>query len=89
MHEKFLQFDWLRAVVFLLNLRYLHLKITKLLRKLEKKKKRHDLDVIFGIHTTRNISKLSQISLPHRLVKLRITILIYHPWYLCQISLQK
>ena len=38
MHEKFLQFDWLRAVVFLLNLRYLHLKITKLLRELEKKK---------------------------------------------------
>ena len=32
LHEKFLQFDWLRAVVFQLNLKYLHVKITKLLR---------------------------------------------------------
>ena len=30
--EKFLQFDWLRAVVFELNLKYLHMKITNLLR---------------------------------------------------------
>ena len=30
-HEKFLQFDWLRAVVFQLNLKYLHVKITNLL----------------------------------------------------------
>ena len=29
---KFLQFDWLRAVVFQLNLKYLHVKITKLSR---------------------------------------------------------
>ena len=29
LHEKFLQFDWLRAVVFQLNLKYLHVKITK------------------------------------------------------------
>ena len=29
-HEKFLQFDWLRAVVFQLNLKYLHVKITNL-----------------------------------------------------------
>ena len=27
-HEKFLQFDWLRAVVFQLNLKYLHVKST-------------------------------------------------------------
>ena len=32
LHEKFLQFDWLRAVVFQLNLKYLHVKITNLLR---------------------------------------------------------
>ena len=32
LHEKFLQFDWLRAVVFLLNLKYLHVKITNLFR---------------------------------------------------------
>ena len=32
LHEKFLQFDWLRAVVFQLNLKYLHAKITNLLR---------------------------------------------------------
>ena len=32
LHEKFLQFDWLRAVVFQLNLKYLHVKITILLR---------------------------------------------------------
>ena len=28
LHEKFLQFDWLRAVVFQLNLKYLQVKIT-------------------------------------------------------------
>ena len=32
LHQKFLQFDWLRAVVFQLNLKYLHVKITNLLR---------------------------------------------------------
>ena len=32
LHEKFLQLDWLRAVVFQLNLKYLHVKITNLLR---------------------------------------------------------
>ena len=32
LHEKFLQFDWLRAVVFQLNLTYPHVKITNLLR---------------------------------------------------------
>ena len=31
LHEKFLRFDWLRAVVFQLNLKYLHMKITNLL----------------------------------------------------------
>ena len=31
LHDKFLQFDWLRAVVFQLNLKYLHVKITNLL----------------------------------------------------------
>ena len=29
LYEKFLQSDWLRAVVFQLNLKYLHVKITK------------------------------------------------------------
>ena len=28
LYEKFLKFDWLRAVVFQLNLKYLHVKIT-------------------------------------------------------------
>ena len=32
LHEKFLQFDWLRAVVFEFHLKYLNVKITKLLR---------------------------------------------------------
>ena len=32
LHVKFLLFDWLRAVVFQLNLKYLHVKITKPLR---------------------------------------------------------
>ena len=32
LHEKFLQSDWLRALVFQLNLKYLHVKITNLLR---------------------------------------------------------
>ena len=32
LHEKFLQFDWLRAVVLQLNLKYLHVKITNLVR---------------------------------------------------------
>ena len=31
LYEKFLQFDWLRAVVFQFNLKYLHVKITNLL----------------------------------------------------------
>ena len=44
--------------------------------------------MIFGLNTTCDISKLSQISLAKRLVKLRITILKYHSRYLCQISLQ-
>ena len=30
LHNKFMQFDWLRAVVFQLNLKYLHVKITNL-----------------------------------------------------------
>ena len=38
LHEKFLQFDWLRAVVFQLNLKYLHVKITNLLRVVSIKK---------------------------------------------------
>ena len=32
LHAKFLQFDWLRAAVFQLKLKYLHVKITNLLR---------------------------------------------------------
>ena len=32
LHEKLLRFDWLRAAVFQLNLKYLHVKITNLLR---------------------------------------------------------
>ena len=36
LNEKFLQFDWLRAVVFQLNLKYLHVKITNLLRRKNK-----------------------------------------------------
>ena len=31
LHEKFLQFDWLRELVFQLNLKYLHVKITNVL----------------------------------------------------------
>ena len=31
LHEKFLQFDWLSAVIFQLNLKYLYVKITNLL----------------------------------------------------------
>ena len=31
LHEKFLQFAWLRTVVFQVNLKYLHVKITNLL----------------------------------------------------------
>ena len=44
--------------------------------------------MIFGITTTSAISKLSQISLAQRLVKLCMTISKYHSWHLCQISLQ-
>ena len=44
--------------------------------------------MIFGINTTRDISKLSQISPAYRLVKLRITISKYHSWYRWQILLQ-
>ena len=31
LHEEFLQFDWLRAVAFHLNLEYLQVKITNIL----------------------------------------------------------
>ena len=34
LHEKFLQFDWLRAVVFQLNLKYLHVEITNCLQQI-------------------------------------------------------
>ena len=30
LHEQFLQFDWLRIVVFQFNLKYLHVKVTNL-----------------------------------------------------------
>ena len=60
LHEKFLQFDWLRALEFPLNLKYLHVKITNLFWVVVKTN--IDLYVIFGINTTRDISKLSQIS---------------------------
>ena len=40
------------------------------------------------MNTTRDISKLSQISLAQQLVKLPTIILKYNSWYLCQISLQ-
>ena len=35
LREKFLQSDWLKAVVFQLTLKYLHVKITNLLRVVE------------------------------------------------------
>ena len=41
--------------------------------------------MIFGVNTTCDISKLSQISLVYRLVKLRVTVLKYHSRYLYQI----
>ena len=38
LHEEFLQFDWLRAIVFQLNLKYLHVKITvSILTKITRK----------------------------------------------------
>ena len=33
LHEKFLQFDWLRAVVFQLNLKYLHVNLLRVVVK--------------------------------------------------------
>ena len=57
LHDKFVQFDWLRAVVFQLDLKYLHMKITNLFWLVV-----YCLFVIFGINTTRDISKLPQIS---------------------------
>jgi len=59
LHEKFLQFDWLRAVVFQLNLKYLQVKITTLFVG----SCINNNSMIFGINNTREISKLSQISL--------------------------
>ena len=82
LQEIFLQFDWLRAVVFQLNLKYLHVKITNLLRVEVKTNNSMICTWVFSINTTRDISKLSQISL----VQLSKTILKYHSWYLCQIS---
>ena len=71
LHEKLLQFDWLRAKVFQLNLKYLHVKITNLLY------------VIFGINTTRDISKLSQTSLVYNNVRtynnFEISLVVFKP----------
>ena len=47
-----------------------------------------NVQATFGVNTNRGITKLSQILLALRVVKLSITILKYHSWYLCQISLQ-
>ena len=56
LHEKFLQSDWLRAVVFQLNLKYLV--VSGAPGSINKQWL--DLYVIFGINTTRDISKLSR-----------------------------
>ena len=58
LRDKFLPFDCLRVVVFQLNLKNLHVKITNLFGVLV-----YCLYVIFGINTTRDISKLPEISL--------------------------
>ena len=50
-HEKFLQFDWLTAVVFQLNLKYLHVKNTNLLRVVFVRDIWHKYHS-FGINTT-------------------------------------
>ena len=61
LHEKFLQVDWLIEVVFQLNLKYL--KDPKITNRFRVVVSTNDLYVICGINTTREISKLSQISL--------------------------
>ena len=63
MREKFLQFDWLRAVVFLLNLKYLHVKITNFFREVVYIKNK---GMIFtrGINTTRYFKIVSNFTPP-------------------------
>ena len=66
LHEKFLQFDWLRAVVFQLNLKYLHVKITKPLQ----------IVVLMGVYVKhvykRNKRKYTCKGFPRRQRKLSI-----------------
>ena len=71
LHEKFLQFNWLRAVVFQLNLKYVHVKITNPL----------------GVVVLTNNSRICTwyfakipLLIMQRLVKLRVT--IYHSSYI-------
>ena len=60
LHEKLLQFDWLRAVVFQLNLKY-RSENYKTFVGAKYHSLKYGANVIFGINTT-CISKLSQIS---------------------------
>ena len=74
LHEKFLQFDWLRAVVFQLNLKCLHLKITNLwwVRDIWHR----PLVIFFKIVS--NFTRLTACEITYNI-----------SWYLCQTSLYK
>ena len=101
-NEKFLQFDWLRAVVFQLNLKYLHVKITvSMVTKITKQIKK-TMAERFPDFQLEEIQELTENSEKQNTKKststwLNVwtscmvnfeTILKYHSWYLCQISLQ-
>ena len=80
----FLQFDWLRAVVFQLNLKYLHVKITKLLQVVVQTNN----SMICTWYLAEMPLVIFQNCLKFHSPKLCITISKYHWWYLRHISLK-
>ena len=88
LHEKFLQFDWPRAVVYLQCNIYMWKLQTFCGYKYKQIIAWFVHDIWHKYHPWYFKMTLSQISLASRLRKLRLTIANYHIWYLCQISLQ-
>ena len=78
LHEKFLQLDCLRAMVFQLNLKRCTCENYKTCAGSSINKLYHDLYVTFGINTTRDISKLSYNNVEISLVVFMPNIITNH-----------
>ena len=75
LHKKQLQFDWLRAVVLQLNLKYLHVKITFAGSSINKQQ--HNLYFWHNYHSL--YFKLSQISLSVTYNNFEISLAVFMP----------